>query len=178
MVHNGSISGESDQRERADVVNGVSARLEWGRLLCGATEYEKLNHAQESSAICESAHLLRPVIGGDGTLLFATPYGVWRFVDVEALYFRQVDGSSVLLAAVMHGASNTWGGYTDVYRVYFGGILTFGAVSLLVAIIIVLLAGPRDLSRTNKRNVLALEDEQLDRVQLPEGGVVQPAGPR
>jgi CubicO group peptidase (beta-lactamase class C family) len=29
---------------------------------------------------------------GDGTLLFATPYGDWRFVEVEPLYFRQVDG--------------------------------------------------------------------------------------
>lgn len=29
---------------------------------------------------------------GDGTLLFATPYGEWRFVEVEPLYFRQVDG--------------------------------------------------------------------------------------
>jgi CubicO group peptidase (beta-lactamase class C family) len=28
---------------------------------------------------------------GDGTLLFATPYGDWRFVEVEPLYFRQVD---------------------------------------------------------------------------------------
>ena len=30
---------------------------------------------------------------GDGTLLLATPYGEWRFVEVEPLYFRQVDGS-------------------------------------------------------------------------------------
>jgi CubicO group peptidase (beta-lactamase class C family) len=29
---------------------------------------------------------------GDGTLLVATPYGDWRFVEVEPLYFRQVDG--------------------------------------------------------------------------------------
>lgn len=28
---------------------------------------------------------------GDGTLLFATPFGEWRFVEVEPLYFRQVD---------------------------------------------------------------------------------------
>ena len=28
----------------------------------------------------------------DGTLLFTTPYGEWRFVEVEPLYFRQVDG--------------------------------------------------------------------------------------
>jgi CubicO group peptidase (beta-lactamase class C family) len=29
---------------------------------------------------------------GDGTLLMATPYGDWRIVEVEPLYFRQVDG--------------------------------------------------------------------------------------
>ncbi|MCC6187725.1 MAG: beta-lactamase family protein [Anaerolineales bacterium] len=28
---------------------------------------------------------------GDGTLLFSTPAGEWRFVEVEPLYFRQVD---------------------------------------------------------------------------------------
>src|SRR5215203_3236453 len=29
---------------------------------------------------------------GDGTLLFSTPWRDWRFVEVEPLYFRQVDG--------------------------------------------------------------------------------------
>ena len=29
---------------------------------------------------------------GDGKLLFTTPFGEWRFVEVEPLYFRQVDG--------------------------------------------------------------------------------------
>jgi len=29
---------------------------------------------------------------GDGTLLLATPWRDWRFVEVESLYFRQVDG--------------------------------------------------------------------------------------
>jgi hypothetical protein len=29
---------------------------------------------------------------GDGTLLFTTPFGEWRFVELEPLYFRQVDG--------------------------------------------------------------------------------------
>jgi CubicO group peptidase (beta-lactamase class C family) len=29
---------------------------------------------------------------GDGTLLFTTPWGEWPFVEVEPLYFRQVDG--------------------------------------------------------------------------------------
>lgn len=103
------------------------------------------------------------------------------FVIVSSIWFTWIFNNtrgSVLLAAVMHGASNAWGGYIDVYRGYFGGILTFGAVSVLLAIVIVLLAGPRDLSRTNRRNVLPLEDAQPRRVQSPEGGVVQPTGPR
>jgi membrane protease YdiL (CAAX protease family) len=104
------------------------------------------------------------------------------FVTVSSVWFTWIFNNtrgSVLLAAVMHGASNTWGGYIDVYQGYFGGILTFGAVSALVTIIIVLAAGPRDLSRTNKRNVLALESrQQPDRAQAPESGVVQPAGTR
>ena len=29
---------------------------------------------------------------GDGALLMTTPWGEWRFVEVEPLYFRQVDG--------------------------------------------------------------------------------------
>jgi CubicO group peptidase (beta-lactamase class C family) len=33
---------------------------------------------------------------GDGTLLLATPFRDWRFVQVEPLYFRQVDGTSGL----------------------------------------------------------------------------------
>jgi hypothetical protein len=63
----------------------------------------------------------------------------------------------VLLAAVIHGAVNAWNGYIDVYRGHFGGILTYMVVSVIVSIIIVLLAGPTNLSRTNERNVLQLE---------------------
>jgi hypothetical protein len=29
---------------------------------------------------------------GDGALLFTAPYGEWRFVEVDGLYFRQADG--------------------------------------------------------------------------------------
>jgi hypothetical protein len=83
----------------------------------------------------------------------------------------------VLMAAVMHGASNAWGGYIDVYRGYFGGILTFGVVSVLASILLVLIAGATNLSRTNDRNVLELEGGQADRAQSPKEGVVQPSGP-
>jgi membrane protease YdiL (CAAX protease family) len=73
--------------------------------------------------------------------------------------FNNTKGS-VLLAAVMHGAGNVWlGGYIDVYRGHFGGILTFTAVMAIVSTIIVLIAGPANLSRTNARNVLEPEPE-------------------
>jgi membrane protease YdiL (CAAX protease family) len=72
--------------------------------------------------------------------------------------FNNTKGS-VLLAAVMHGAGNAWiGGYIDVYKGYYGGILAFTVVMLIFSIIIVLIAGATNLSRTNKRNVLAPED--------------------
>ena len=103
------------------------------------------------------------------------------FVIVASIQFTWVFNNtrgSVLLAAVLHGANNTWGGYIDVYRGHFGGILTFMAVSVLVSLIIVLISGATDLSRTYKRNVLALEDGQPDRAPSPNEGVVQPAGSR
>jgi membrane protease YdiL (CAAX protease family) len=103
------------------------------------------------------------------------------FVIVSSIQFTWVFNNtrgSVLLAAVLHGASNTWGGYIDVYRGHFGGILTFMAVSVLVSIIIVLIAGAKDLSRTNTRNVLAPEDGEPDRAQSPKEGAAQPAGSR
>jgi hypothetical protein len=68
---------------------------------------------------------------------------------------------SVLLAAVIHGAVNAWNGYIDVYRGHFSGILTYAAVSVVVSLIIVLLAGPTHLSRTKKRNVLEPEREPV-----------------
>jgi membrane protease YdiL (CAAX protease family) len=92
--------------------------------------------------------------------------------------FNNTKGS-LLLAAVVHGAGNAWLGYIDVFsRGGFGGLLTFSAVSVIVSIIIVLMAGPTNLSRTNHRNVLALEAGQPDNAQSPTGAVVQPAGPR
>jgi len=72
--------------------------------------------------------------------------------------FNNTKGS-VLLAAVVHGAGNAWlGGYIDVYRGYWGGIVTFTVVSVIVSIIIVLVAGPANLSRRNERNVLKFEE--------------------
>jgi membrane protease YdiL (CAAX protease family) len=103
------------------------------------------------------------------------------FVIAQSVQFTWLFNNtrgSVLLAAVFHGASNTWGGYIDVYRGYFEGILVFMAISVLITIVIVLMAGPRNLSRMNKRNMLELEDEEPDRTETPREGAVQPVSPR
>ena len=71
--------------------------------------------------------------------------------------FNNTKGS-VLLAAVVHGAVNALNGYIVVYRGYFGGIVAYMVVSAIVSIIIVLLAGPINLSRTKERNVLEPEN--------------------
>jgi membrane protease YdiL (CAAX protease family) len=113
--------------------------------------------------------LLPAILGYSIFVIFSSIQFTWVFNNTKG---------SVLLAAVMHGATNAWGGYIDVFRGHFGGILTFVVVSVLVSIIIVLMAGPTNLSRTYKRNVLALEAEQPDRAQSPKGGVVQPANLR
>jgi uncharacterized protein len=74
----------------------------------------------------------------------------------SAWVFNNTRGS-VLLAAVMHGALNAWNGYIDVYRGHFGGVLSYMVVAVIVSTIIVLIAGPTNLSRTNERNVLEHE---------------------
>ena len=87
--------------------------------------------------------------------------------------FNNTKGS-VLLAAVFHGASNTWGGYIDVYRGHFDGIIVFMAVSVLIVFFLVVRTGATDLSRKYKRNVLELEDGHPDAALSPKEGVVQP----
>lgn len=55
--------------------------------------------------------------------------------------FNNTQGS-VLLAAVMHGSGNAWfGGYIDVYRGHFEGILVFAFVMAVVSLGIVLATG-------------------------------------
>ncbi len=73
--------------------------------------------------------------------------------------FNHAKGS-VLLAAVQHGATNTWNGYIDVYRDNFGGILVYTAVSIIASSVIVLMAGPTNFSRTHRRNIVAAEDTE------------------
>lgn len=87
--------------------------------------------------------------------------GYAAFVIVQSVQFTWLFNNtkgSVLMAAVFHGASNAWGGYIDVYRGHFNGILVFMAVSVLITAVIVLMAGANDLSHKFKRNVLELED--------------------
>jgi len=107
--------------------------------------------------------------------------GYSAFVIANSIQFTWLFNNtrgSVLLAAVFHGASNTWGGYIDVYRGHFDGIIVFMAVSVLITTIIAAMAGAKDLSRTFKRTVLEIEDEQSDGVQLLKDGDMQPADPR
>ena len=118
----------------------------------------------------QSQNGLLPAILGYSIFVIATSIQfAWVFNNTKG---------SVLLVAILHGASNAWAGYIDVYRGHFAGILTFMVVQVLVSLLIVLMAGATNLSRTSKRNVLALQGGQPDTAQLPKGGVVQPAAPR
>jgi len=84
--------------------------------------------------------------------------GYTVFVIAWAIQYTWVFNNtrgSVLLAAVLHGAGNAWiGGYIDVYRGRFGGVVAFMVVSVIVSALIVVFAGATNLSRTNERNVL------------------------
>jgi len=100
--------------------------------------------------------LLPAILGYSAFVIANSVMFTWLFNNTKG---------SVLLAAVFHGASNTWGGYIDVYRGHFNGIIVFMAVSVLVTFFIVVMAGANDLSRTHKRNVLELEDGQPDTTQ-------------
>jgi hypothetical protein len=70
------------------------------------------------------------------------------------------------------------GGFRELLGRFLSGILAFGAVSVLVSIIIVLMFGAKNLSGTYSRDMLELEDGQPDKARSPKEGVVQPASPR
>jgi hypothetical protein len=88
-------------------------------------------------------------------------YTVWLIAwSIQYTWLFNNTKGSVLLAAVFHGAGNAWmGSYIDVYRGYWNGILAHAAVSVVISIIIVLVAGPANLSRKNERDMLKLEEE-------------------
>jgi len=112
--------------------------------------------------------LLPAILGYSAFVIANSVLFTWLFNNTRG---------SVLLAAVFHGASNTWGGYIDVNRGHFDGIIVFMAVSVLITTIIAAMAGANDLSRTYKRNVLELEDGQPDTTQAQKEGVVELSGP-
>ena len=111
---------------------------------------------------------LLPVILGYSAFVIANSVQfTWLFNNTRG---------SVLLAAVFHGASNTWAGYLGMGNSPFGGILTLMALSVLITVVIVVMARAKDLSRTFKRNVLQLDDGQPETAQSPKEGVMHPSG--
>src|SRR5829696_1261186 len=78
------VQPPADFAERAGRFEG-SYRLTGGTPGTSYTTLEKLGvlFGMSTAKISDS---------GDGTLLFSTPWRDWRFVEVEPLYFRQVDG--------------------------------------------------------------------------------------
>lgn len=135
------------QARHSALVSSIIVGAIWGAwhiplfLTRGTVQY-----AWQSDAGLIPAVLLYTVFN----IAWSIPY-TWVFNNTKG---------SVLLAAVLHGAGNAWfGGYIDVYRGHMGGIVVFTFVSLIVAAVIVLVAGPTNLSRTNERNALELERE-------------------
>lgn len=98
------------------------------------------------------------------------------FVIAQSVQFTWLFNNtkgSVLLAAVFHGASNAWAGYLGMSKVPFNRILVLVVVSVLFTVLIVLIAGANDLSRTFKRNVLEIEAGQTDANQSSNERVLQ-----
>jgi membrane protease YdiL (CAAX protease family) len=91
-----------------------------------------------------------------GWLLAVGGYTIYNMAwSVQYTWVFNNTKGSVLLAAVMHGAGNAWiGGYIDVERTHLGGVLTLTALMAIVSMVIVLMAGPSNLSRSHRKNVL------------------------
>lgn len=103
------------------------------------------------------------------------------FVTAQSVQFTWLFNNtkgSVLLAAVFHGASNAWAGYLGMSKVSFNGILVLVVVSALFTVLIVLMAGANDLSRTFKRNVLEIEVGQPDTNPSSKERALQPSDSR
>ncbi len=105
----------------------------------GTTQYEWQSQVGLASA----------VLGYSAFVIASSIQFTWLFNNTKG---------SVLLAAVLHGASNAWAGYIDVYRGHFGGILTLMLLTIVISVIVVLLAGATNLSRTSQRDVIGAED--------------------
>jgi uncharacterized protein len=132
------------QARHSALVSSLIVGVAWGIwhipmfLIEGTTQYKWQ----------QEAGLIPAVLGyGAFCIVWAIQY-TWVFNNTRG---------SVLLAAVVHGAGNAWiGGYIDVYRGHFAGVLVFTVVSAVVSAVIVLVAGPANLSRKSERNVLEL----------------------
>ncbi|MBX7233315.1 MAG: CPBP family intramembrane metalloprotease [Caldilineales bacterium] len=114
-----------------------------------------------------------------GALLAILGYSAWIIAhSIQFTWLFNNTRGSVLMAAVLHGATNAWSGYFGMNKLPFDGILTLSAVSVVISIVIVALAGAANLSRSQVRNVLALADGQPDAPRSSAEGVAQAAGSR
>ena len=68
-------------------------------------------------------------------------------LSVEIIWIFENTRGSVLLAAVYHGAGNAWAGYLAIDRAGVPGQVAFVVAHLVVAVLLVVLYGPRTLSR-------------------------------
>lgn len=94
-----------------------------------------------------------------GALLAILGYSAWVIAhSIQFTWLFNNTRGSVLMAAVLHGATNAWSGYFGVNKLPFNGILILAVVSVLISVIIAATAGASELSRKFKRNTLAVED--------------------
>ncbi len=87
---------------------------------------------------------------GDGTLIWKTPWGEWRFVEVEPLYFRQADGPfGVVFREGDRGhITHMFTDYTPMFAFEklnwyetpgFNMALALGCISIFLSLIVVVL---------------------------------------
>jgi membrane protease YdiL (CAAX protease family) len=97
---------------------------------------------------------------------FPALFGYGVFVTAWAIQytwvFNNTDGS-VLLSAVVHGVGNAWiGGYFDIHgRTGIAGSLIMTSLMALASLLIVIFAGPVNLSRSRARQTLDASADQL-----------------
>jgi uncharacterized membrane protein len=70
---------------------------------------------------------------------------------VQMTWIFNSTGGSVLLVAAYHGSLNAWNGYIDIYRGRMDGLWTYTALMVLVSLVIVVVFGKENLSRTAGR---------------------------
>jgi membrane protease YdiL (CAAX protease family) len=82
-------------------------------------------------------------------------YGILVVVlAVQMTWIFNNTKGSVLMVAVFHGAANSWTGYLDLSGGELGALLAVMAANVVVSIVIVLVYGARNLSRTRERDTL------------------------